>query len=212
MLRGRAVERRAAAAKALVPVPARCSLKRPDLGFGALKTTSDAPTQFARVYEEHVWRVYGFLAYRLGDREGAEDLTQATFERALRAWPRYDPDRAPVSAWLMSIATNLLIDHHRRDRRPVALTEAGEGAIDGPEERWRGSSTLLEALARLGEREREVLALRFGGDLPAAAVAQVLGLTEANVAQISSRALRRLREILGAQPGDLAVGTPRPSD
>ena len=38
---------------------------------------------FARVYDEHVWRVYGFLAYRLRDRDVAEDLTQATFERAL---------------------------------------------------------------------------------------------------------------------------------
>lgn len=174
--------------------------------FGALKTTSrDAPTQFQRVYEEHVWRVYGFLAYRLGDRDGAEDLTQATFERALRAWPRYDASRAPVSAWLLSIATNLLIDHHRRDRRTAPLSEAAEGAAEGPEERWRGSAALLDAIARLGEREREVLALRYGGDLTAAEAAQVLGLTSANVAQINSRALRRLRELLAAEPGDVAA-------
>ena len=49
---------------------------------------------FARVYDDHVWRVYGFLAYRVRDRAVAEDLTQSTFERALRAWSRFDPRRA----------------------------------------------------------------------------------------------------------------------
>ena len=61
-------------------------------------------SDFARVYEEHVWRVYGFLAYRLRDRDAAEDLTQATFERALRAWSRFDPRRASESTWLIAIA------------------------------------------------------------------------------------------------------------
>ena len=99
---------------------------------------------------QHVWRVYGFLAYRLGDRDTAEDLTQATFERALRAWSRFDPRRASESTWLLAIARNLLIDHYRRDRSN--LTEPIEDhlapVVPGPEEqlalsrswsrRWRG--------------------------------------------------------------------------
>ena len=68
-------------------------------------------TAFARVYEENVWRVYGFLAYRVRSRDLAEDLTQTTFERALRAWPRFDPRRASEATWLLAIARNLLIDH-----------------------------------------------------------------------------------------------------
>ena len=60
--------------------------------------------EFARVYDDHVWRVYGFLAYRLRDRDVAEDLTQATFERALRAWSRFDPRRASELTWLLAIA------------------------------------------------------------------------------------------------------------
>jgi RNA polymerase sigma factor (sigma-70 family) len=51
-------------------------------------------------------------------------------------------------------------------------------------------------LGRLEPREREVLALRFAADLPAAEIAQHLGLSEANVHQISSRALRRLHDQL----------------
>ena len=72
--------------------------------------------QFARLYDEHVWDVYGFLGYRLASREDAEDLTQLTFERALKAWDRFDPARASAGTWLVVIARNLLIDHHRADR------------------------------------------------------------------------------------------------
>jgi RNA polymerase sigma factor (sigma-70 family) len=140
--------------------------------------------------------VYGFLAYRLGDRQTTEDLTQATFERALRAWSRFDPRRGSERTWLLAIARNLLIDHHRRDRLCDQIDERLTAAYDGPEEQILGSPELTEALGRLNDREREVLALRFGGDLSGPQIAQLLDLTLANVQQITSRALRRLRELL----------------
>jgi RNA polymerase sigma-70 factor (ECF subfamily) len=158
-------------------------------------------SEFARVYEEHVWRVYGFLAYRLRDHQAAEDLTQATFERALRAWSRFDPRRASERTWLLAIAHNLLIDHHRRDRSALfePLEERVGPAVADPAERLQGSPELHEALKTLSERDREVLALRFGGDLTGPEVAAMLGLTLANVQQIISRSLRKLRAVLQSQ-------------
>ena len=104
-----------------------------------------AQSDFARVYDDHVWRVYGFLAYRLRDRETAEDMTQATFERALRAWSRFDPRRASESTWLLTIARNLLIDHQRRDRSAVTdqIDERVLPAVPGPESRIGGSPELV---------------------------------------------------------------------
>jgi RNA polymerase sigma factor (sigma-70 family) len=166
-----------------------------------------ANSDFARAYEEHVWRVYGFLAYRLRDRQAAEDLTQVTFERALRAWSRFDPRRAAVSTWLIAIARNLLIDHHRRDRssRLEPIDERAAPTVPGPEERFTTSPELIEALAQLSDRDREVVALRFGGDLTGPEIAALLGLSLANVQQILSRSLRKLRVLLESeampQPG-----------
>jgi RNA polymerase sigma-70 factor (ECF subfamily) len=157
------------------------------------------------VYEDHVWRVYGYLAYRLGgDRETAEDLTQLTFERALRAWSRYDERRASVSTWLLRIAHNAFIDHRRRGGRDLEELEERVGPLTaGPEDRLGGSPELLEALGKLTRREREVLALRYGGDLNGPEIAALLGLSVGNVQQINSRALRQLREMLGAgRPAD----------
>jgi RNA polymerase sigma factor (sigma-70 family) len=155
---------------------------------------------FSAVYDEHVWSVYGFFAYRLRSRADAEDLTQETFERALRAWGRYDAARAGVSTWLMAIARNLLVDHLRADRqgRQRAVDEVDDGALVAePDRPDLGLDPDLErALAALSDRERELIALRFGGDLTGPEIAELTGLTLANVQQILSRSLRRMRAFL----------------
>lgn len=166
-----------------------------------------AKQEFAAAYDEHVWDVYGFFGYRTGSREAAEDLTQTTFERALRAWDRFDPRRASSRTWLLSIAHNLLIDHYRREGsvRHESLTETAEdaaGRAEGPEEESSlGLSPELDAaLTRLGERERQLIALRFGGDLTGPEIADLTGLSLPNVQQILSRTLRRLRDELSREP------------
>jgi RNA polymerase sigma-70 factor (ECF subfamily) len=168
-----------------------------------------AVPDFTTAYEDHVWDVYAFFAYRLGSRADAEDLTQQTFERALQAWRRYDPARASVRTWLLTIARNLLIDHHRADRSH-RLTTIGEGGVheeDLPLVRDAGVNLGLDpelatALAQLGDREREILALRYGGDLTGPEIAEMFGLTLANVQQILSRSLRRLRAAIEPSGGE----------
>ena len=155
---------------------------------------------FAEVYEEQVWRVYGAFSYWTGSRIDAEDLTQQTFERALRAWRRYDPERAPVSTWLMAIARNLLVDHLRAraaDRRRPAEEGELEAVAAHPDRHSLGlDPDLARVLAELEPRDREVIALRFGGDLSGQEIATLTGLSLANVQQILSRALRRMRASL----------------
>jgi RNA polymerase sigma-70 factor (ECF subfamily) len=155
---------------------------------------------FADVYDDEVWSVYSFFAYRLQSVADAEDLTQRTFERALRSWARFDPERAPARVWLLAIARNLLIDHYRADiwARQQAIEEVPEGELGSelPEPDLGIEPELAEALAELAPRDREVLALRFGGDLNGPEIAEMTGLTLANVQQILSRSLRRLRKRL----------------
>ena len=163
---------------------------------------------FSAVYDEHVWRVYGFFAYRMRNRADAEYLTQQTFERALRAWPRYDPARAGVATWLLVIARNLLIDHRRADRsarqQPLEeLDEAHDALTSAGDQPDLGLDHDLErALASLGPREREIIALRFGGELTGPEIAEITSLSLANVQQILSRSLRRMRVVI--EDGDQA--------
>lgn len=163
-----------------------------------------ATEEFARVYDEHVWNVFGFFGYRLRRREEAEDLTQQTFERALRAWGRFDPERASALTWLLVIARNLLIDHYRRAPAEEPLAEGDELDSQLPPAEDEGSlgisPELEQALAVLGDRERELIALRFGGDLTTPEIAGIVGLSVANVQQILSRSMRRLRSELAGTP------------
>jgi RNA polymerase sigma-70 factor (ECF subfamily) len=148
--------------------------------------------------------VYGFFAYRVGSRDDAEDLTQQTFERALRAWDRFDPRRAAASTWLIAIARNLLIDHYRALRpqaanlaiEDVPLSELPTANGAGPQVGLEPE--LADALDGLGQRDREILALRYGADLTGPEIVELTGLTLGNVQQILSRSLRKLREALEA--------------
>ncbi len=161
-------------------------------------------SDLSRVYEDNVWHVYGFLAYRLRDREAAEDLTQVTFERALRAFSRFDPRRASERTWLLAIARNALIDHQRRGRRLSSepLDADSPSSVPGPEDAI-ASVDLRTVLMQLPDREREVLALRYGAEMTGPEIAGLLGLSTANVHQIISRTLRKLRrELDPAKVGD----------
>lgn len=159
--------------------------------------------QLRRVYREHVRAVYAFHAYSVTSAT-AEDLTAGTFERVIRAWDRFDPAMASERTWILAIARNLLADHFRRQQHRTAVSlDEHPGLLDviGPQEDWEAGRLEEDALrgwlSHLKPRDRQVLALRYGADLSAEDVASMLDLTPANVHQIASRALRRLRELAG---------------
>jgi RNA polymerase sigma factor (sigma-70 family) len=152
--------------------------------------------------EQHIWEIYGFLAYRTGSRADAEDLTQETFERAFKAWGRYDPTRASVRTWLTAIARNLLIDHYRSSRSAHERPLDDDPGLEAPPEALDLGldPNLANALATLGDRDRQIIALRYGADLSGPEIAEITNLSLANVQQILSRSLRRLRsELDGAR-------------
>jgi RNA polymerase sigma-70 factor, ECF subfamily len=144
--------------------------------------------------EPLISRVYAYAAYRLGDGAEAEDVTSATFERALRYRDSYRETRSEPINWLIGIARRCIADAVRA-RLPLA--EVG----DAPDERDFAlevvrNADLQSALATLGERDRELLALRYGADLTARQIAELLGLRTNSVEVALHRALARLRPLL----------------
>jgi RNA polymerase sigma-70 factor (ECF subfamily) len=163
----------------------------------------DELQELHEAYRGNVGAVYAFFTYSV-DADTAEDLTAATFERVVRSWRRYRADRASVRTWVLVIARNILTDHFRRqrhrggpslDEHPALATWAAPD--DDPARRWASIDAIKGWLRELQPREREVLALRYGADMPTDEIARCLGLSEANVHQIASRARRRLRAIMG---------------
>lgn len=162
--------------------------------------------RFERLYADHAQPLFGFLAYRTGDRVLAEDLLADTFERVLRARRRFDPRRGSEKTWIYSIALNLLRDHARRaDAERRALERAHPVAAEGgasPIERIDERQALGRALAALSDEERQAVALRYGGDLTVPEIARLSGEKLTTVEGRVYRALRKLRDELGdSAPG-----------
>jgi len=136
-------------------------------------------------------RVYAYVAYRVGDGPDAEDLTSETFERALRYRKSFDSSKGEPIAWLIGIARRCV------EGRPPPLEHPSE-QLDAPdhgelEDEALRRITLSRAVGRLEERDRELIALRYGADLTARQIAEVQGAKTNAVEVALHRALGRLR-------------------
>jgi len=150
------------------------------------------------VYKEQLPRVYNFFRYRIGNDAVAEDLTSLTFEKAWRARRRYRQDLAAFATWLLSIARNVAVDHWRSRREHAPLVDAADvvalGTPEDDQARESDRERLAALIARLPEREREVLSLKYGAGTTNRAIARLTGLSESNIGTIIHRAVQTLRD------------------
>ena len=154
-----------------------------------------APRSLAEAAEAHLDDVLGYLLYLTRDRETAEDLTSATFEKALRLWGRFDATRGSARTWLLGIARTTALDWFRAETRRRKREEAAALPERVDEAFAEGLSPALEAaLAALSAGEREVLALRVVLELDGDETARLLGISPTAVSTRLSRALKRLEE------------------
>jgi RNA polymerase sigma factor (sigma-70 family) len=145
-------------------------------------------------------RVYAYVAYRIGDGADAEDVTSATFERALRYRESFDPRRGDAASWLIGIARRCIADAMQGRETPVGDLPDLPG--EGHEELVLNQFDLRAAVANLDDRDRELVALRFGADLSARQIAEILELKTNAVEVALHRALARLRRAL--EPEDVS--------
>ena len=150
--------------------------------------------------EPLIRRVYAYVAFRLGDGPEAEDVTSDVFERAVRYRASYDPARGDPIAWVIGIARHAIDDSHARTVRRA--TEAPETPTSGDlEEAVIRRMSLASAIEQLGDRDRELITLRYGADLSAAQIGALLDLRTNAVEVALHRALDRLRSTIDADEG-----------
>ena len=147
-------------------------------------------------------RIYSYVAYRVGDGPDAEDVTSEVFERALRYRRSYDPARGEPLAWLIGIARRCIDEAMTKPR-----AQTGEQPdVTSPEDLEAEALqrlTVAAAVEGLDERSRDLIALRYGADLSARQIGEILGLKTNAVEVALHRTLARLRPELegGADTG-----------
>lgn len=165
-----------------------------------ISARASAPQSFAEAADAHLDGVYRYLRRMTRDPDLADDLTSETFERALKAWRRYDPEKAPALVWLVAIARRVAFDHTRSERRRRAR-EARYAAGDAqstppPAEPAELPAEVIDALAGLSDLEREIVALRVLLDVDGNETAELLGITPSACSTHLHRAMTKLRRHL----------------
>jgi RNA polymerase sigma factor (sigma-70 family) len=147
--------------------------------------------------EDLLRRTYAYVAYRLGDGPDAEDVTSEAFARALRYRDTFDARRGRAIDWMIGIARRCVQD--ALADRPTASVEPPESAADRDLEADAIQRLeLASAVAQLSARDRELVALRYGADLKARQIADLMGMSTNAVEVALHRALSRLHELLSA--------------
>lgn len=158
-----------------------------------------------RLYRQHVDRVFRVVRGMLRSTAEAEDVTQDAMLTVLTSLDRYSARTdARFATWVTSIALNTARRRFRR-RRPE-LTHTGElpdvedehSAPERDVDVARQRSALLRALADLAPIEREIVSLRYGAELNASQIAEVVKLEPANVRKILERTRERLGVLIEA--------------
>jgi DNA-directed RNA polymerase specialized sigma24 family protein len=148
---------------------------------------------FATVLEEHGRVLLRFCISQAGPDRG-EDVFQETMIAALRAYDTLENPGA-VRSWLFSIAARKAIDSHRADgRAPVPVLDVEPVAGDGVgDPAGRAGTELWQDVARLPDKQRQAVGLRFIADLSHREIAAAMGTSEAAARRNVFEGVRRLR-------------------
>ena len=152
------------------------------------------------MYRDHAAAVWRYARSRLPSDADADDLTSDVFARALHSAGGYDEDRGNPRMWLMGIARHATADWYRR-RAPEDPSPDVPEAVDDAEPatdvlRKEGAGEVRALLEHLNEREREAVALRFGAELSAADIGQMLGTSATGARRLVHRAVTKLRGVV----------------
>ena len=148
-----------------------------------------------QTFEMYYDKIYSFFFYHIHNHEQAQDLAGEVFCKIASAWSTYDPEKAAISTWVFSIAKNLLRDVWRKRKLvEVELLDIAVSVdLDAGPELMEQSKLLCKALRSLTDRERELIALKFIGDLNNAEIASLTNFTPNYIRVTIFRALKKLQ-------------------
>lgn len=151
--------------------------------------------RFRQFYIDNGDKLFGYLLRKSGNSHLAADLVQETFTRYLE---RYR-NREQSPALLFTIGRNLFYDQMRFNKRFVPQEEISQESVPGQEENYiaqEESNKILAAMEKLGDDERDILALVVSSELSYQEIADIRQCSLANIKVKVHRARQKLKIIL----------------
>lgn len=155
---------------------------------------------FNYIFEAYSKRVYNYIYYRVNCNYTAEDLMVKVFEKVMLKMESYSEEKAAFEVWLFAIARNVLNDYFRSLKRHTLFSlDVFKDLVSkqpGPEEKVIAEETndeLFKCLKTLTEKERNLIALKFGANLKNNEIAEIIGKNSSNVGVMLFRTIKKLK-------------------
>ncbi|MED3572675.1 sigma-70 family RNA polymerase sigma factor [Cytobacillus praedii] len=159
--------------------------------------------RFAEIYDAYYRRIYKYICYRINNHYAAEEICSHVFEVMIFKYNSFSPDKSKFEVWLFAIARNAVTDYFRSQKK--RLTFSLDSISDmflpksSPEEiviREDNHEALFKALAKLSDKERNIIAMKYAAGLKNVEIAELLGVSGSNIGVVLYRCLEKLQKEL----------------
>jgi RNA polymerase sigma-70 factor (ECF subfamily) len=161
----------------------------------------DKKEQLAGLYENYYDKIARYIYVRIGNRNEAEDMAGEVFLKALKSLSNYQEKGIPMQAWLFKIAHNIVVDYLRKNAKNKTISVEDVEIYDKTDqiaeiERHTEIERVKKAMELLTAGQREVIRLRFFGELSSREVANLLKKSDGAVREMQRAALLKMRHLL----------------
>jgi len=165
-----------------------------------VESKKEQSLDFTYIFETYYKRIYNYYYYRVQNQQIAEDLASQLFEKAMTKISSYESSKGNFEVWLFAIARNILNDYFRSQKKyPWSSLDnalemiSEESNLEQMIFQAEETKVLLDMIKTLKEKERNIIAYKFGADLKNKEIAELLGIGEKNVSVILYRTLKKLK-------------------
>jgi len=154
--------------------------------------------ELEEIFNKYYDRIYSFTLFRVQNAHDAEDIASDVFFKAVKSFGSFNKEKASVSTWLFAIALNEIRTYYRKRRFHLQLDldiPARDNVLNSVLANEQAKA-LGAAIARLHERQRNIILLKYYGQMNNKQIARLLKLTETNVGTILSRSIKILKKYL----------------
>ena len=161
-----------------------------------VKVRKSLEAELASLYGEYYDKIAHYASVHIGNRVEAEDIAGEVFLKAIKSLESYEKRGTPMQAWLFKIAHNLVVDYLRKvsKRKTTDIDSITIRSDEDPENIAEMSieiARVREAMKQLTRDQREVLSLRFFGELTSKETAVIMGKTDGAVREMQRAATSR---------------------
>ena len=154
-----------------------------------------AENAFQVLYLRHSSKVYGFLKRRIWQKEKVNEIYQEVFVKVHRSKHLYNSN-FPFLPWIFTITRSVMIDEFRKDKKFKLFDDVDMEKIPDLQTASSSANDPIEMMKDLPEPQKVAIQMRYIDEKTFEEIAQILNTSPANVRQIVSRGLKRLKQLM----------------